>query len=268
MRTRLLARLVIIGSLGATACDFDATSDSSPQGSIHNDTLVNGLGSPLTSHEAMSLAVDVAQGVAQVAAAITPLKDLQAIFEGGLPPPSCPVLEASVGANNTLNIELQYASGCHSNYFPDTVFVGAVKGVFYAARYEFDVSFEDMSVRSEQLAGTTSGSVQSSGDTTTFLLNLKASKHGTLLHGVTTLTLDCASGTMTFSGDLQVVVGAPLALALRDVRVSTRENAGILPDQGSVLFMDASAMARGPLATVRFHAQTPLSAEAIVEVAK
>ncbi len=259
---RLFIFSVALGLMASPGCDPALPVGSS---ALPDNTPSAGL----TADEAGQIALGAAKAVAQSAAAVMPLKDLQAIFEFGMPPPACPVLDATVSSGNTLSIELNYGEGCRSSYFADSSLSGKARGVFYAGDYRFSMSFEELAVDGEAVTGSTGGAVEPTSGDTAMRLELSAGSGGVTVRGTANVTLESGGASMRISGERLTATtsdGKSYQLALREVLVTAAANPSLVPQAGIVEIVDITQPSAPTLATVQFAPQTPASGEVVADL--
>ena len=117
------------------------------------------------TEEAVKAVINAAEAMAVSVAAILPVKDLQAVFEGGVIPAGCPDLSMEPDSN-VIPLVLDYGSGCSPASYRDLTFFGTVDGTAYIAVNAFEFSYSEFSAGGVALQGTITGSFITSGDKT------------------------------------------------------------------------------------------------------
>lgn len=153
--------------------------------------------SPLSKVEAEAVAVEASRAVARAVAAVLPVKDLQGIYDGGQPLPSCPSLAGEIEGGN-IRLTLDYDGGCRPLLFKGSTLAGMVEGVSYAAFDSFDLELKSTSFDGESLTGTLAGRFERTGGSTAFSITLNTTQGaGDRIRGRATVDVDPAAGTFT-----------------------------------------------------------------------
>jgi len=154
---------------------------------------------PTLQDEAVQAAIDSAEAVAQAVAAILPTKDLQAIFEFGMQPPTCPSLGTELQANDIL-LTLDYGTGCGPDAYPQSLFEGIADGIAYIAFNAFDFEFGDFAVDGDALTGSVAGSFSLGAGAASFSVNLDLTiAGGGRVTGTASIEVDDATGAFVIT---------------------------------------------------------------------
>jgi hypothetical protein len=215
-------------------------------------------------------AVISAQTFAQAVVVILPAKDLQAIFEYGLPAPVCPSLGVELGSN-TIGLTLEYGTGCPPTAFPLSSLEGTVEGTSYIVFNAFDFELEDVAVDGSSLSGSIAGGFTLAAETTSFTLTVTLFlSDGTKVAGSGSVRLDNQAGRITIEdADLTVVYpgGGSYAIVLRKVVCDPANSGRFVPTGGEatvVLEEDDQEPGERPF-SLTFTNQTPIDGTVAIQ---
>lgn len=210
-----------------------------------------------------------AEAVARSVAAILSAKDLQAILEGGLAPPTCPSVGTELNASEIL-LTLDYGGGCVPSPYNST-FGGVVDGTSFIAFNAFDYALVGFLVDGESIEGTIAGSFVPSNAGTTFIVSVNLTLNdGTNVRGTARVEVEDSNGVFRFVDDALIattVSGQAISITFSGLVVDAATNGNFLAEAGSAAFDMPSASDGTPGAriTIEFTSQTPLDGS-VVEV--
>lgn len=212
---------------------------------------------------AVQSVIDAAEAIAVSVASILPVKDLQAIFEGGLTLPGCPTLGTEPDSN-TILLELDYGHGCSPSLFPEATFTGMANGTAFIAFNAFEFSYDEFQVDGVSLDGTIAGSHIPSDGATQFVISTDVVlSDGTRVDSNATVDVENATGVITIveaTAHAVLTTGDVVDATLADLMVDPATYGSFVPSAGTAA-VDLDGDSQGPetgSATFEFTAQTPV----------
>jgi len=240
----------------------DVTADEG-SGVDTNDTT-----STLEQQVVIGGTIDAADAIGQGVAAILPVKDLQAIFEGGLPLPACPTLGMEPDAT-TITLTLGYGSGCNPRLYPTSTFSGNIYGMAFIAVNAFEFECEDLLANGDALDGRIAGGFTRSDGGTVFSVNLDLILNdGTGVNGTATVQVHDITGIITVTNatvHVNTTAGMRVAIVFTDLLADAAKNGTFIPESGraTVELPGDGRTISGQTVTIEFTTQTPVDGTAV-----
>jgi len=183
---------------------------------------------------AIDAALEATKIIGLAALAVRPCGDLQAIFEGGMPFPSCPAMETHI-VESAIELNMDYASGCAP--VAGRSLRGSLRGQFAPSTSIFDFALEDVAAGADGgVAGNVRGRIGGGAEPLFVLEATLTRAAGATVRGNATTTHDPLTASLQIADASLMVTDSQGAHSVRLSAVAIASaSAVLLPESGAAV---------------------------------